>query len=142
MTGPTSTAAPVLLYDGVCGICNSGVQTILKLDRGGSLRFAALDSEFATGVFARHPELRGVDSMMFVDRPGAADEQVAVRTAGLLRVAAYLGGWWKAALVFHAVPAGVRDWCYDRFAAVRYRVFGTHDTCPIPAPEVRARFVG
>jgi predicted DCC family thiol-disulfide oxidoreductase YuxK len=137
----TGRPAPVLLYDGVCGICNRGIQTILRYDRDGSLRFAPLQGEFAEGVIARHPELRGVDSMVFVENPGTADERVTVRTAGLLRVADYLGGPWKLFLAGRAVPAGARDRFYDWFASIRYRVFGRHDTCPIPAPEVRARFI-
>jgi predicted DCC family thiol-disulfide oxidoreductase YuxK len=138
---PAAQAGPVLLYDGVCGICNRGIQTILRADPKGSLRFAALQGEFATAVIERHPELRGVDSMVFVDNPGTADEHVTVRTAGLLRVAGYLGGPWKLLLAGHAVPAGLRDRFYDWFASIRYRVFGKHDTCPIPPPEVRARFI-
>lgn len=135
------TEAPVLLYDGICGICNTAVQTILRLDRGGSLRFAALDSDFGKNVIARHPDLAGVDSMVFVDNPDSPDERVTVRSAGALRVAEYLGGWWRPLLVAGAIPAPIRDRLYDGFAKVRYRIFGTHDTCPIPAPEVRARFL-
>lgn len=134
--------APVLLYDGVCGFCNGAVQTILRFDRDGSLRFAALDSDFAREVIDRHPSLRDIDSVVFVENPGLPDERVSVRSAAALRVADYLGGPWKGFLVAGAIPAPARDWLYDRFAAVRYRVFGKHDTCPIPPPEVRARFVG
>lgn len=133
--------APVLLYDGICGFCNSAVQTILRLDPRGSLRFAALDSDFARGVIDRHPFLAGVDSVVFVERPGQFDEEVAVKSDAALRVAGYLGGPWRVLRVAGVVPAAVRDALYDGFARVRYRIFGTHDTCPIPAPEVRARFL-
>ena len=133
--------APVLLYDGICGFCNGAVQTILRLDRAGSLRFAALDTDFGKQVIARHPELADVDSVVFVDDPGGPEERVTVKSAAALRVAEYLGGPWRALLAAGAIPSGVRDRLYDGFARVRYRIFGTHDTCPIPAPEVRARFV-
>ncbi|PRC49814.1 thiol-disulfide oxidoreductase, partial [Mycobacterium sp. ITM-2017-0098] len=63
------------------------------------------------------------------------------RSAAALRVAEYLGGPWRALLVAGVIPAPLRDRLYDGFARVRYRIFGTHDTCPIPAPEVRARFL-
>ena len=132
---------PVLLYDGICGFCNGAVQTILRLDRDGDLRFAALDSEFGRAVIARHPFLADVDSVVFVADPGGPDENVTVRSAAALRVAKYLGGPWRALLPAGAIPAPVRDRLYDGFARVRYRIFGTHDTCPIPAPEVRARFL-
>lgn len=58
-----------------------------------------------------------------------------------MRVARYLGGPWRVLLLARVIPAQLRDWLYDRFAAVRYRVFGTYDTCPLPASEVRARFL-
>lgn len=131
----------MLLYDGVCGVCNRSVQTILRFDRRGALRFAALDSDFARAVIQRHPDLQNVDSMVFVDHPGAPDERVSVRSAAGLRVADYLGGPFRGLLAARVIPAGLRDRLYDRFAAVRYRLGGKHDTCPVPAPEVRARFL-
>ena len=133
--------APVLLYDGVCGFCNGAVRTILRLDRRGTLRFAALDSDFARAVIDRHPSLEDVDTVVFVDNPGQAGERVSVRTAAGLRVVGYLGGPWKLLLVVGLIPRRVRDWFYDRFASVRYRVFGKYSSCPVPAPEVRARFL-
>lgn len=135
-------AAPVLLYDGVCGVCNRSVQTILRHDRHGTLRFAALDSDFARAVIERHPDLQDIDSMVFVDNPGRPDERVSVRSAGALEVVRYLAGPFRLLLAARIIPAGIRDRLYDRFAAVRYRIGGKHDTCPVPAPEVRARFLG
>lgn len=132
--------APVLLYDGVCGFCNKAVQTILKHDRRGVLRFAALQSPFGQAVLARHPELAGVDSVVFVER-GPGVERVHVRSAASLQVAAYLGGWWKLSLAARVLPAPVRDFFYDLVARYRYRFFGKYDACLLPPPEVRARFI-
>lgn len=134
-------AAPVLLYDGVCGICNRSVQAIIRHDRHGTLRFAALESDFARAVIDRHPDLQGIDSIVFVDNPGRPDERVSVRSAAALRVVNYLGGPFRVLLAARLIPAGLRDRLYDRFAAVRYRLGGRHDSCPLPAPEVRARFL-
>lgn len=133
--------APVLLYDGVCGVCNAAVQTVLRFDRRGSLRFAPLDSDFARSIIERHPAIQGVDSMVFVEQPGRPGETVAVRSEAALRVADYLGGPWRALKAARVLPRAVLDRLYDRFATVRYRVFGKHDSCPIPPPGVRARFV-
>src|ERR1700738_5565858 len=83
---------PVLLYDGVCGFCNGAVRTILRFDRPGTLRFAALDSDFAKAVIDRHPALADVDTMVFVDDPGQPGENVSVRSAAALRGARYLRG--------------------------------------------------
>lgn len=134
-------AGPVLLYEGVCGFCNGAVRTILRFDRRGTLRFAALDSDFARAVIDRHPSLADVDTMVFVDDPGQPGENVSVRSAAGVRVARYLGGPWQVLLVAGLIPARLRDWLYDRFAGIRYRVFGTYDSCPLPAPDVRARFL-
>lgn len=132
---------PVLLYDGVCGFCNRSVRAIIRFDRHGALRFAALDSDFAREVVARHPELADVDSMVYVENPGRPDGRAIVRSAASLAVYRYLGGAFRLLLLFGLIPAKVRDWGYDRFAAVRYRVAGKYDTCPIPPPSVRARFI-
>jgi predicted DCC family thiol-disulfide oxidoreductase YuxK len=132
----------VLLYDGTCGFCDGAVKFVLKVDRRAEMRFASLDGGFAAAVLQRHPELAGVDSVVYVEDPGGAGEHVSVRSEAALRVAAYLGGPWRAlGAVARVVPAPARDWAYDRFAAVRYRVFGRVDSCAIPPPEVRARFV-
>ena len=133
-------SAPVMLYDGVCGFCNKSVQTILDHDRRGVMRFAALQSEFGQAVVARHPELQGVDSVVYLDRSGGR-ERVYVRSAAALRVASYLGGFWKLFLAFRVVPAPVRDLFYDLFARYRYRLFGKYDSCMLPPPEVRSRFL-
>jgi predicted DCC family thiol-disulfide oxidoreductase YuxK len=138
----TTENAPVLLYDGVCGFCNKSVQTIIAHDRRGVMRFAALQSEFARSVVERHSELKNVDSLVLVERSQETDEErVHVRSAAALRVASYLGGFWKLLLAFKVVPAPIRDYFYDLFARHRYRLFGKHDACLLPPPEVRARFI-
>lgn len=131
----------MLLYDGVCGICNRAVRTVLRFDPDGSLRFAALDSDFARAIIDRHPAIHDVDSVVFVDEPGRPTERVAVRSAAALRVVDYLGGPWKLLKVSRIIPVPLRDWLYDRIADVRYRIFGKYESCPLPPPEVRARFV-
>ena len=133
---------PLLLYDGVCGFCNSTVQTILKLDKKGTMRFAALQSDLAKSILQRHPSLQGIDSIVLVE-PGSSDEgeRVFVRSAAALRVAAYLGGPWKLLCGASIVPAPIRDFCYDLIARYRYRIFGKYDSCMIPSAATRARFI-
>lgn len=138
---PPPQLAPILLYDGVCGFCNHAVQTIVRFDRRGTLRFAGLDSDFAREIIQRHPSAHGVDSMVFVDNPGQPDERVNVRSAAGLRVAQYLGGPWRLLLVARVIPVRRRDWLYDRFASIRYRVFGMYETCPVPPAGMHARFL-
>ena len=133
---------PVLLYDGLCGFCDGTVQFILERDRRGTLGFATLQGDFARDVIARHPEIAGVDSLVLVEPDVASGrERVFVRSEGALRVARYLGGAWHLARGVAIVPRPLRDWAYDAFARIRYRVFGEYDSCPIPSPEQRARFI-
>jgi predicted DCC family thiol-disulfide oxidoreductase YuxK len=132
----------VLLYDGTCGFCDGAVKFILRIDRRGEMRFAALDSDFGAAVLERHPALAAVDSVVYVEDPDGAGERVSVRSEAALRVARYLGAPWSLlAVAGRLIPAPVRDWLYDHFAAIRYRVFGRVDSCALPAPEVRARFI-
>jgi predicted DCC family thiol-disulfide oxidoreductase YuxK len=140
MSDDTSTG-PVLLYDGVCGFCNANVQMIIRHDHKGALRFAALQSDYGKAVIARHAELKNVDSMVLIERTPEGSEKVSYRSTGALRMAAYLGGRWKLFLIGYIIPRPVRDFIYDLIARYRYKLFGKYDTCAIPSPEVRSRFL-
>jgi predicted DCC family thiol-disulfide oxidoreductase YuxK len=134
--------APVLLYDGTCGFCSESVQLVLRHDRRGTVRFAALDSAFAAAVKSRHPGLAGLDSMLWVEPASAAQpERVFARSSAGLAVARYLGGVWRAALLAWLLPRPLRDGLYDFVARHRHRLPGA---CPVhfaPGPEVRDRFL-
>ena len=133
---------PVLLYDGVCGLCNKSVQMILDHDERKEMRFAALQSDYGKQVISRHPELERVDSIVFVERKSGADtERVFIRSDAALRVASYLGGAWKLLLIFRIVPRPVRDFFYNLCAKYRYKFFGKYDSCMLPSPDVRSRFL-
>jgi predicted DCC family thiol-disulfide oxidoreductase YuxK len=136
------SAGPVLLYDGACGFCSRTVQLVLRHDRQGALRFAPLQSPFAARVIARHAELTDLDSLMWVEpAAGGGLERVLVRSAAALRVAAYLGGWWRTLRCVKLAPRALRDAAYGLVARHRHRLFGTSDRCFVPPPEVRARFL-
>jgi predicted DCC family thiol-disulfide oxidoreductase YuxK len=139
---PPPAPAVVLLYDGECVFCDRAVQFVLAHDRAGVFRFAPLQGEFARGLLARHERLRGIDSLILVERDAGSDlERVYVRSDGALRVARHMGGIWRAAALGRLVPRVVRDVAYDAFARVRYRVFGRYDACRLPSAEQRARFL-
>lgn len=133
-------SGPVLLYDGACGFCSAVVQLVLKRDRRGTLRFAALQGGYARGLFARHPELEGVDSLMWAE-PSALGERVFVRSEAGLRLARYLAGPWHLALALWLLPRALRDSVYDVVARHRHRLGGPADTCFVPSPAARARFL-
>lgn len=130
---------PLLLYDGVCGFCNKSVQMILAKDKRGTMQFAPLQSKLGKEIVARH-HLEHIDSVVFVDR-SAGKEDISVRSKAALKIADYLGSWWRLLAVFKIVPRPLRDFFYDVFAKYRYRFFGKHESCMLPAPEVRARFI-
>lgn len=132
----------VLLFDGVCRFCNGAVRFILAHDRAGTMRFATLQGEFAREVLARHPRLRGLDSIVLVESGATPDdERIVVQLDATLDIAEYLGGVWRAARILRALPRPVRDWSYGLFARVRYRLFGRYDSCPLPDAAVRERFL-
>ena len=132
----------ILLYDGLCGFCNTSVQMILRHDRRRTMRFAALQSGYGEAVRTRHPELRDVGSVVLVERVfDTGEERVFIRSNAALRVAGYLGGRWKFLFIFRLMPRFVCDFFYDVFARHRYRLFGKYDNCPLPAADVRSRFI-
>ncbi len=136
-TGPLAPR-PLLLYDGTCGFCATSVQWVLRHDRRGTLRFAALQGETARPILATHPELADVDSVVWVGEGG----DVRVRSAAALAVARYLGGGWSVAARLAAlVPSGVSDWGYDLIAKHRHSLTRNGPECLVPTAEERKRFL-
>ena len=132
----------VLLYDGLCGLCEGTVQFILARDPSGSMKFAALQGHFASRILQQQPELQNIDSMILVDTTDdGVRPQVKVRSAAVLGVASYLGWPWRGVLVLRLVPRLLRDWGYDLFARHRYRWFGQRAVCAVPTPAQRTRFL-
>lgn len=135
-------ATTVILYDGICGLCNRSVRFVLKRDREGVFRFASLQSAAAREVLARHrltPD--ALDTFYVVVDFGLPGERVLSKSAAAIYTAEKLGGVWKAATVLRLLPRRLRDWAYDMVARHRYRVFGKYDTCPLPDARYRDRFI-
>ena len=134
---------PIILYDGVCGLCNSLVQFLLKRDRDGRLRFASLQSDFATKVLQRHGfDPKDLDTMHLVENYDQPGERVLQRSTAILRAGRELGGVWSfLAALGRVVPRPLRDMFYGLVARNRYRVFGKYETCMLPDPNQRSRFL-
>jgi predicted DCC family thiol-disulfide oxidoreductase YuxK len=132
----------LLLYDGVCGLCDRLVQAVLARDRGAVFQFASLQSPAAKAVlgqFGQNPdELNTL--YVIVNYQSAAPKLVSKGNAALF-VSETLGWPWRAARVLGVLPHGLLDWGYDLIARHRYRMFGRYDQCVIPQPEHRGRFV-
>lgn len=128
----------LVLYDGVCGLCDRFVRFLLAHDRRGILRFAPLQGSTAAALRGRIPSLpRDIDSIIYV-RYG---REFTVRSRAVFDILSQLDGRprWLAAL--RVISRPLCDWAYDRIAANRYRRFGKFDTCPLPDPSVRERFL-
>ena len=133
-----TSESPLLLYDGVCALCNGAVAFVLERDKSGSVRFAPLQGETAAKLLEGRPELAGIDSMIWIDPSGRA----LTRSAAALAIARHAGGGWAAlAALSGIIPSALRDAIYDLVARARYRVFGRYDACPVPPPEHRSRFL-
>lgn len=130
----------ILCYDGVCGFCNRSVQIILNNDQQGVMKFAALQSEFAQGIIARHPELQGIDSLVLIEGI-KGEEKISTHSTAALKIAAYLGGIWRIFLIGYLLPRPIRDQIYKFIARNRYKIMGKHESCLLPDPSVRMRFI-
>ena len=130
---PASTN-PILLYDGVCGLCNRLIQFVLTRDRNDRFRFASQQSPFAAHILRRHGVEPGdLDTIYLVldfELPG---ERLLARSDAVLCVLRDLGGVWRwAAALSRSLPMRLRNWLYNLVARRRYALFGKLDSCPLP----------
>ena len=134
---------PILLYDGVCGLCNRLVQFVLKRDHRNRFCFASLQSAFAGNILVRHGANPGeLDTFCLVLDYGQPAERLAARSDAAIEVLRNLGGIWAGCgWVLRMFPMRFRDWGYNRVARNRYRVFGKYDTCPLPEGKHRHKFL-
>jgi predicted DCC family thiol-disulfide oxidoreductase YuxK len=136
-------SGPIVLYDGVCALCNGAVRFVLARDRDGMFRFASLQSKLARATLARHgrhPD--DVSTIVVVVQPGQPDERLLTRSDAARFALSQLPGIWRVmgrAMAF--VPADLRDGIYDLVARTRYRTFGKYDACPVPPRDARDRFL-
>jgi len=131
-----NTDNPVILFDGVCNFCNGAVNFVLKRDRKKVFRFAALQSEAARQLLAKHGwPVNDLQSFLLIE-----NGKLYHRSTAALRVCRYLNGLWPICRVFLIVPRFIRDGLYNWIARNRYPWFGRKETCRIPTVEERERF--
>jgi predicted DCC family thiol-disulfide oxidoreductase YuxK len=139
---PADAAPPLVLYDGACWFCSRVIGLLVKHDRKRRLRFAPRDSSLGHEIALRHPELAGVDSIVwFEPATGVRPERVAVRSTAALEIAHRLGGPWQLARIGWLVPRPLRDAIYDLIARRRHRLGAGDRTCPVPPPNEPGRFL-
>jgi len=133
---PASTA-PLVLYDGTCGLCAKSVRWILHHESDRALRFAPLQGETAAAMRARFPNIpETVDSVVYVD-----GERAYLRSKAFFHMARHFKKPWRWLRALRFIPAVIADLAYRAVAAMRYRIFGKVDSCELPSPENRARFL-
>jgi predicted DCC family thiol-disulfide oxidoreductase YuxK len=127
----------VLLFDGVCHLCNSSVQFLLKRDKMGIIHFGALQSEIAkqlihhAGYFEKLP-----DGVVLIDHG-----KIYFESDAALRVLRHIGGFWAFISNLRFIPRFIRQFVYRIIARNRYKWFGKDDTCSIPEPGWKSRFI-
>ena len=136
-TGVASADGPLMLYDGSCGLCNRSVQLVLRHDRRGRFRFAALQSHAGRALLERHGlPLDRMDTVVLVE-----EGRAFTRSRAALRIARRMDAQWPALWPLAAIPRPIADFVYGLVARHRYRLFGRTDACMLPPPDVRARFL-
>jgi predicted DCC family thiol-disulfide oxidoreductase YuxK len=136
-----SSAHHVVLYDGLCGVCNRFNRFVIDRDPRGKFLFAALQSATARNLLAPHGLVPDDLSTVYVVARESGGERVLARSDASFFVLRELGGFWSAVALLRFLPRGLRDWGYDLFARHRYRIVGRHETCPLPRPGEAARFL-
>jgi predicted DCC family thiol-disulfide oxidoreductase YuxK len=127
---------PVIFFDGVCGLCNHWINFVLARDRNRRFRFAALQGETARD-WLKLPPVEALSSVVLVDSTGVYRQtdavwRMLVQLGGVCRIA----GW-----LMRLLPRPIRNWGYDFIARHRYRWFGKKESCRLPTPDERARFL-
>ncbi len=127
----------ILLFDGVCNLCNGAVNFIIDHDPKGQFKFAALQSEFGQKKLLQ----LGYDTESFDSLVLLSQDQVYKKSSAALRIVKKLNGLYPILYAFIIIPPFLRHWVYDIIAKNRYKWWGKRDSCRMPTPELRSRFV-
>ncbi|WP_457787106.1 thiol-disulfide oxidoreductase DCC family protein [Pseudomonas sp. PL-6] len=127
----------VVLFDGVCKLCNGWAKFLIRHDRARQFRLASVQSAQGQALLAWYglPSER-VDSMALIE-----NGRLLLRSDAVLGILAQLPGPWRGLAGLRLIPRPLRDWCYDRIALNRYRLFGRHDVCLLPSADHAERFL-
>ncbi|MRT94688.1 thiol-disulfide oxidoreductase DCC family protein [Ancylomarina sp. 16SWW S1-10-2] len=128
---------PIVLFDGVCNLCNSSVRFILTYNRKKNLHFSPLQSAKGQEILKNlNWNNKTMDSLIFIE-----DNQVFIKSEAAFKISSHLAYPWKVVYHFRHLPKRFCDWCYDRIAQNRYSWFGKKQFCMIPKEEWKDRFI-
>lgn len=127
----------IILFDGVCNLCNGFVQFAIKRNRKNTLHFSSLQSDFSRNTLENFG-LKGnyIESLVFYK-----NGKLFTKSGAALRIAKELDGLWPLAYSFIIIPYPIRDFVYDIIARYRYKWFGKKDQCMVPSEDLRNRFL-
>ncbi|MDE3735871.1 putative DCC family thiol-disulfide oxidoreductase YuxK [Metapseudomonas resinovorans] len=127
----------VVLFDGVCKLCNGWAKFLIRHDRARVFKLASVQSVEGQAILRWF----GLPTDSFATMLYVEGRELFVRSEAIARIVRQLPAPWPLLGVFRFLPLGVRDWCYDRIALNRYRLFGRHDVCLLPSPDHEGRFL-
>lgn len=133
-----SADAPIIIYfDGVCYLCNSLVNFLLKIDKDNRLKFSPLQSNFAERELKNSKiNLKEIDSIIL-----QVDSKFFIKSDAVIKIIKELRWYWRIFLIAKIFPLKLRDKLYDFIADHRYKWFGKKDSCMIPTNDVKSRFI-
>lgn len=126
----------IILFDGVCNLCNSSVQFIIKRDPKGHFKFASIQSETGRSLLKQYGVDKEIDSFILIEH-----QRIYLKSSAALRVCRNLNGLWKLLTILRILPSPFRDFFYDIIAKNRYKWFGKKESCMIPTKEMKKRFL-
>lgn len=133
----TNDQNSIILFDGVCNLCNSSVKFILKRDKKKQFIFASLQSDAAENILLHHKyKNNGLNSIILIHR-----DKLYEKSSAVLYIFSVLGMPWRLFTVFNILPLSWRDFLYDFIARNRYKWFGKKDTCIMMLPTHKNRFI-
>lgn len=141
LTNP-KTGSHIVLFDGVCGLCDRFVQFVLPRDSTGKFQFASLQSEFAATLLKScNIQANDLNSIIVVADYGLPTQRWFAKSDAAAFILSNLGPVWSVAALFKFMPKVIRDFGYDTVASNRYKIFGKHDSCRLPDESSRERFI-
>lgn len=128
---------PLVFFDGVCNLCNSSVNYFIKKDRKNKLKFASLQSDAAKKILL-HFGVQKIDLKSIIVLNNG---KLYSKSSAIIEILRELGGIYKILLIFWIIPKPIRDFVYQFIADNRYKWFGKKETCMIPTPELKEKFI-
>jgi predicted DCC family thiol-disulfide oxidoreductase YuxK len=128
----------LILFDGVCNLCNASIQYVIKHDKKNQFMFTALQSEASKQIIDEfNIDITKTDSILLYSK----DNGITSKSSAALKVASKLGFPINLLSAFYIIPPFIRNWVYDYVAKNRYKWYGKKETCMIPTPELKAKFL-